>query len=110
MLHVCTYLDKCDQYKLVLDPLYVDHGEELHMDWRCFYPNAKEELPADAPKPLRNGIQTTEFIDSEQCRDIDLLFRIHGNSHLSQQSTNHMVWPEAEECRDIDLLFRIYGT
>ena len=70
MLHVFAYLNLHDRSRLVLDPSYIQHGEELTADWAGFYPDAKEDIPADAPEPLGNPVQMTVFVDSDHAGDL----------------------------------------
>ena len=70
MLHLFAYLKFHDRSRLVLDPSYIEHGDEPMGDWTAFYPNAKEEVPLDAPEPLGNPLQMTCFVDSDHAGDL----------------------------------------
>ena len=71
VLHMFTYLSTHHQSTLVLDPSYINHGTEPSCDWRGFYPDAKEEYPANAPEPLGRSVQIMAFVDSDHAGDDD---------------------------------------
>ena len=68
VLHV--FLNSHDCSWIVLDPSYINHGEEPTGDWFPFYPDAMEELPADAPEPLGKGMQITCFVNADHAGDM----------------------------------------
>ena len=70
MLHIFAYLNLHDRSRLVLDPSYIQHGEEITSDWSGFYPDAREDLPTDAPEPLGNPVRMTVFVDSDHAGDL----------------------------------------
>ena len=70
MLHVFAYINTHDRSRLVLDPDYIMHGEEPMADWSGFYPDAKEDIPPDAPEPLGKAVQMTAFVDSDHAGDL----------------------------------------
>ena len=70
LLHVFAYINQYDRSRLVLDPSYIVHGEEPLADWSGFYPDAKEEIPPDAPEPLGKPVQITVFVDSDHAGDL----------------------------------------
>ena len=53
-----------------MDPAYVHHSEEASRDWAAFYPEAKEEIPVDAPPSLGKGVQITCFVDVDHVGDL----------------------------------------
>ena len=70
VLHVFAYLNSHDRSWIILDPSYINHGEEPTGDWFPFYPDAIEELPVDAPEPLGKGMQITCFVDADRAGDM----------------------------------------
>ena len=71
VLHMFMYLSTHQQSTFVLDPSYISHGTEPRCDSRCFYPDAKEEYPANAPHPLGRSAQITAFVDLGSHRGLD---------------------------------------
>ena len=72
-IHVLLYLNKHLRSSLVMD----DTKPELsalatfeEKDWREFYPNAKEPIPPNMPKPRDKPVTTTCFVDADHagCR------------------------------------------
>ena len=59
-----------DRSRLVLDPSHIIHGEEPTADWSAHYPDAKEDLPPDAPEPLGRSVQMTAFVDADHAGDL----------------------------------------
>ena len=55
---------------MVLDPSCINHGTEPSCDWSGFYPDAKEEYPANAPETLGRSVQITAFVDSDHTGDL----------------------------------------
>ena len=70
VLHMFAYLNTHNRSTLVLDPSFINHGVELDCHWAPFYPDAREEIPANAPKPLGKAVQVTVFVDSEHAGDL----------------------------------------
>ena len=70
MLHIFAYINTHDRSRLVLDPSYIIHGEEQTADWSAHYPDAKEDLPPDAPEPLGLSVQMTAFVDADHAGDL----------------------------------------
>ena len=64
------YLNTHNRSTLVLDPSFINHGVEQDCHWAPFYPDAREEIPANAPKPLGKAVQVTVFVDSEHAGDL----------------------------------------
>lgn len=52
-----------------MDDTYIPHAETNKPDWSSFYPDAKEQIPADAPLPRGKPVQTTCFVDSDHAGD-----------------------------------------
>ena len=101
MLHVFTYLAVHDQSKLVMDPTYIDHGEEPHTEWRPFNPDGKNELPPDAPKPLGKGVQITALVGSDHASD---LFTRQSRTQMliSRRELHSYGIVRNKQCQDID--------
>lgn len=69
MLHIFAWLDHHTRSKLVLDPAYIQHEPIKEIDWRDFYPDAKEVLPPDMPEPLGKPVVITTLEDSDHAGD-----------------------------------------
>jgi hypothetical protein len=70
MLHIFAFLDHHPRCRLVFDDSYVPLEAAPDHDWREFYPDAKEEVPVNAPKALGKSIQMTCFCDSDHAGDL----------------------------------------
>jgi hypothetical protein len=72
VLHIFAYLKKHLNSRLVFDPLPRDFSDiEFHQpDWTHLYPEAQEEIPVNAPKPLGNAIQLNIFVDAAHADDL----------------------------------------
>ena len=70
VLHMFMYLSTHQRSTLVLDPSYISHSAEPSCDWRGFYPDAKEEYPANVPEPLGRSVQITAFVDLDHAGDL----------------------------------------
>src|SRR5210317_1940173 len=69
------YLKKWIKGTTLIDPNYPDHSQfptEAYDQWKEFYPNAEEPMPAEdmLPKPLGNKIQITAYTDSDHVHDV----------------------------------------
>ena len=66
MLRVFGYLKFHDKAKLVFDirKFDLELGEEIKHEWKELYPNAREELPPDAPEPKMKEIDLTVIYDA----------------------------------------------
>ena len=53
----------------MLEPTNFIHVDSPEPDWHEFYPDAKEELPPDMPKPYGEPVQVTTFCDSDHASD-----------------------------------------
>jgi hypothetical protein len=69
MLHIFAYLDKHPRSRLVFDDTYINITDETEPDWTSFYPEAKEEIPPDAPAMRGKPIQITCFVDADHAGD-----------------------------------------
>jgi hypothetical protein len=56
---------------LVMDPTYIGISEDRfsNPDWTAFYPEAKDELPLDMPKPLGKHVLMSCFVDADHAGD-----------------------------------------
>ena len=70
LLHMYAYLCAHSRSRIVLDPSYIQHGDEPSPDWRPFYPDAHEEMPPDLPTPLGKVVELTCFVDSDHAGDL----------------------------------------
>jgi hypothetical protein len=43
--------------------------DEVVYDWRSFYPDAKEDIPTNAPEPRGNPVQMICFVDADHAGD-----------------------------------------
>ncbi len=50
-----------------MDPIkpLVDETQFVKADWKDFYPDAKEQIPPNAPKPRGNSILISCFVDAD---------------------------------------------
>jgi len=66
MLRVFGYLKTFKKAKLVFDFRNFTHdlGEEIEHGWSELYPNAKEELPPNMPKPKIKAVKITSIYDA----------------------------------------------
>ena len=46
------------------------HLPDLEYDWTRIYGNLLEEIPKDAPEPLRKSVTTTTFLDANLLHDL----------------------------------------
>jgi hypothetical protein len=65
-----SYLKCHDRSKLVFDDSYVQVNDEQDYDWKGFYPNVTEEIPANIPKPRGKAMQMTVFVDTDHAGDV----------------------------------------
>ena len=47
-----------------------DHKAAGVADWSGYYPNVKEAIPPNAPKPLGKAMQMTSYVDTDHMGDI----------------------------------------
>jgi Reverse transcriptase (RNA-dependent DNA polymerase) len=69
--HIFGYLKQHPKRTLAFDPSYpdIDESRFKEVDWRDFYRDAKEKIPADAPTPLGNYVTTHCFVDADHATD-----------------------------------------
>jgi len=70
LFHIFTYLNSHERSKLVFDDSYLKVNREMTPDWTSAYPNAREEIPPNAPKPRGKAVQITAFCDSDHAGDL----------------------------------------
>jgi hypothetical protein len=69
MFHLFSYLNQHHRLKLVLDNSYVWIYDKLDLDWKEFYPEAKEEIQGTVPEPRENAVQIIIFVDADHAGD-----------------------------------------
>jgi len=69
VFHMFAYLKQHGRSKIVFDDSYIDMPVPSLPDWSDFYPDAKEEIPFDAPEPRGKAVQTLTFCDSDHAGD-----------------------------------------
>ena len=69
---IFAYLRKHPTKSLVFHPsrIHIRLDRFQSNDWRDFYGNDKEELPADMPEPLGEAIEMTAFVDSDHAGNL----------------------------------------
>jgi len=82
LLHAFAYTKKHMNSRIVVDPLPRDWSgiEWNNADWTEFYPDAKEELPANMPEPRGKPVQVNLFVDAA-----------HATCLVSRRSTTGVV-------------------
>lgn len=70
LLHIFSYLNSHNRSKLVFDDGYVSITDEVEAEWKNFYPEAKEEVPVNAPEPKGKPMQILAFIDADHAGDM----------------------------------------
>jgi hypothetical protein len=70
LFHIYAYLNKHSRSRLVFDDSYVKITDEIDVDWKSFYPDAKEELPDNMPKPRGKVVQIIVFVDASHGCDL----------------------------------------
>jgi hypothetical protein len=70
IFHMYAYLDKHSRSRLVFDDSYVRITDEIETDWKSFYPEAKEEIPDNAPEPRGRAVQMIIFVDASHGCDL----------------------------------------
>ena len=71
-IHIMSYLQKKHNARLMMDPEYPNMNIDnfnTGADWKDFYGDIKEAIPADAPEPLGNGVDVRMFTDSDHAGD-----------------------------------------
>ena len=68
-LHIFAYLKKDPNRWILMDPTYPGEFQGTTQwtdsNWTDFYPDAKEELPPNMPKPRRKYVTITCFVDAD---------------------------------------------
>jgi len=82
ILRVFAYLRKHISCKLVVDPQECDWSNKIWIsaDWKESYPDIKDNLPSNAPKPRGKSIQLNMFCDAS-----------HATSLVTRQSTTGII-------------------
>ena len=72
MLRVFAFLRKHISCKLVVDPRERDWSNKIWIsaNWKEFYPDIKEDLPSNAPKPRGKSIQLNMFCDASHATNL----------------------------------------
>jgi hypothetical protein len=72
MLHVFAFLYHHPRCRLVFDDSYVkiQDDETITDEWREFYPDAKEDVPPNAPRALGKPVQMITFCDADHAGDL----------------------------------------
>ena len=75
MKRVFGYLKKWTKGAIIIDPKYPDHSQfsvPEYDQWREFYPDAEESIPAadTLPKPLGPKIRITVYKDADHAHDV----------------------------------------
>lgn len=70
-MRVFSYLKIHHNARLVFDPTYPNINEEAFekRDWSDFYPDMKDPLPDDAPKPLGLELLISAYVDADHAGD-----------------------------------------
>ena len=69
---ILAYIRKLPRMSLVFHPsrIHIRHDRFQSNDWRDFYGDDKEELPAEMTEPLGEAIQMTAFVDSDHAGNL----------------------------------------
>jgi hypothetical protein len=70
VLHVFAYLATHNRSRIVMDDGYYPHKEIADVEWKEFYPDAKDVLPPDMPEPLGKPVQITMFVDASHAANL----------------------------------------
>jgi hypothetical protein len=67
LYHIFAYIKAHLRSRIVLDPTlpYVDNTRFYPVDWRAFYPDAKEAIPMNAPQPRGKPVIVSCFVDAD---------------------------------------------
>ena len=66
------YLKHFSKGKILLDNEFPDHSQykvEDHDSWNEAYPDVKEEIPLDMPKPKGKPVRITVYVDADHAHD-----------------------------------------
>ena len=74
-LHIFKYLDIHRKNELAFEPAYHNVGDQTDINVKVkatkeIYPDAKEELPPNAPPPRGKAIELRCFVDSDHADDV----------------------------------------
>jgi hypothetical protein len=69
LLHLFAYLNKHDRSKLVFDDSYVKITDEIDVDWKEFYRNARKDIPTNVPEARGREVKMTVFVDADYAGD-----------------------------------------
>ena len=70
VLHIFAYLNSHNRSRLVFDVKEFDHKAARVADWSRYYPNVKEAIAPNAPKPIGKAMQMTSYVDADHTGDI----------------------------------------
>jgi hypothetical protein len=90
ILHMFAYLNKHSWSRLVFDNSYDRIYNEVEANRTGFYPDAREDVPADMPEPRGKEVQIIAFIDADHAGD--LLTRRSRTSVLIYLNRSPIVW------------------
>jgi hypothetical protein len=70
VFHVFAYLKKYNRSAFVFDWTMpkLDESSFMEVDWKEYYPGAKETIPDNMPEPQGCSVTTTCFVDAPGCR------------------------------------------
>jgi hypothetical protein len=69
MLHIFAFLHHHPRSKLIFDDGYPEIEATQDEDWSELYPDAREELPPNAPKVLGKKVTIVCYCDSDHASD-----------------------------------------
>jgi hypothetical protein len=92
VFHVFAYLKKYNRSALVFDWTVpeLDESSFMEVDWKEYYPGAKEAIPDNMPEPRGRSVTTTCFVDADHagCR----LTRRSHSGILIFVNRAHILW------------------
>jgi len=73
MLRIFGYLKHSHRRHVTVDTRIPEapNGDVVDHDWEGLYPGAKEEVPADAPKPKGKPVVISVYFDSDHAHDLE---------------------------------------
>ena len=70
IMHMFAYLNCHEHSCLLFDLREFAHPCDTHgVNWTGWYPEAKEVIPPNAPKPLGRGVQMMCYVDADHVGD-----------------------------------------
>jgi Reverse transcriptase (RNA-dependent DNA polymerase) len=71
VFHMYAYLERKHNSRLVFDPTYpdIDMSEFKECDWRDYYGDVQEAIPANAPTPRGKDVDIRLYVDSDHAGD-----------------------------------------